>query len=458
MKKITLYIIALFITTSAWAQIPNASFENWGKDSSGTLDKWIILGDASKTSQSHTGATAILLKHTAFSGNQSYLAYGAQGLGGWPYVGRPDTLSFFAKGSIAAGDSVQAVVSFGKAGSPIGVVYVNFSVSDSINFTEIKIPISFYVPIIKSDTTGIYFLIGQVDSLNSWIIIDDVKLTKAGATEGTVDNPGFETWNLADALTGWSTSNEITKALGNPIILVEKTSDAKDGSAAIKLTNKNLSGFGVFPALAVTGIVDINANGLVPAFSVNKRFLNMTGYFKYAPASGDTCKFQLLLYKDGLQVGMGEYLSATNTSTYTKFNAPVKYESSFSGIPDSATVVIFAGSENGNPQAGSVLYTDQLELNDINAISNPENNIQTNIFPNPANNNIILDLNSLNTANVYIQLLDISGKQIKEIYNGKIGSGYTKIAANIADVPAGIYIVKISNNGFIQTNKLQIVK
>lgn len=58
---------------------------------------------------------------------------------------------------------------------------------------------------------------------------------------------------------------------------------------------------------------------------------------------------------------------------------------------------------------------------------------------------------------MYIQLVDITGKQIREIYNGKIGSGYTKIDANIADV-AGIYIVKISNNGFIQTNKLQIVK
>ncbi len=460
MKKITLYIIALFITTSAWAQIPNASFENWGKDSSESLDHWMMQGSASKTTDANSGTAAILLQHKAYAGSQSFLAYGAQGAGGWPYVGRPDTLSFYAKGNIAAGDSVQVVISFGKFGSPIGYAYVNFSVTDSVNFTEIKIPVTFYAPIIKSDTAGIYFVLGQIDSANSWVIVDDVKLTKNGTTEGTIINPGFENWNklITDKLIGWTTSNEISTFFGTPIILAEKTSDMKDGSFAIKLTNKNMNGFGVFPAIAVTGILDVNGPGPGPAFSVNKRFLNMTGYFKYAPVNNDTCKFQLMLYKNGTIVGSGEFRSTAKTSNYTMFNAPVKYDGSFSGIPDSATVILYAGSDNGSPQDGSVLYIDMLGLNDVNAINNPETDIQTQVFPNPANNNITLDLNSLNTSNIYIQLVDITGKQIKEIYNGRIGSGYTKIETDIANIPAGIYIVKISNNGFVQTNKLQIVK
>ena len=84
MRKITPYIIALFITTSAWAQIPNASFENWSKDSSESLDKWILQGGASKTMNSNSGKAAISLLHQAYSGSQAIVAYGAPGLGGWP--------------------------------------------------------------------------------------------------------------------------------------------------------------------------------------------------------------------------------------------------------------------------------------------------------------------------------------------------------------------------------------
>ncbi len=461
-KKITLYFIALFITTSAWAQIPNASFENWGKDSSESLDKWVVFGDVSKTNNSKSGTTAMRMNHKAFSNSQSYLQYGAAGLGGWPYVGRPDTLSFFAKGYFNIGDSAQIVISFGKLGSPIAYAFVNFSVTDSVNFTEIKVPITFFAPLIKSDTAGIYFVVGKTDSVNSWLIIDDVKLTKAGVTEGTIINSGFETWNKLynDKLTGWTTGNEITKFSGIPAVIAEKTTDIKDGAYAMKLTNKNIQGFGVFPGIAVSGILDLNGNGPGPgpAFSVNKKFLNMTGYYKYAPVNGDTCKLQLLLFKGSLQVGMGEFYSSSTTNSYTQFSAHVKYDVSFTGMPDSGCVILFAGSENGTPQAGSILYVDMLDLNDINAVANLENNIQTQVFPNPANNNITIDLNSLNTSNIYINLVDIAGKQVKEIYNGKIGSGYTKIETDIAQIPAGIYMVKISNNGFVQTNKLQIVK
>lgn len=384
MRKITLYIIALFITTSAWAQIPNASFENWSKDSSESLDKWILQGGASKTMNSNSGKAAISLLHQAYSGSQAIVAYGAPGLGGWPYTGRPDTISFFAKGKFAAGDSGQVVVSFGNNGSPLAFAMSNFSTNDSVNFIEIKIPITFVVPVLKSDTIGIYFLVGQVDSLNSWAIVDDIKLTKDGATEGAISNPGFETWNVmtTDKLTGWTTSNDIAKIFGLPIVLIDKTTDAKDGSAAMKLTNKDMPGMGsVLVGAAFSGNLDINGGGdSVPTFAVNKRFLNLTGYYKYAPVNGDTCQFRIILYKGGAEVGHGEFYSSATTNSYTMFNAPVKYDGSFTGIPDSASIILFAGSENGNPQAGSVLYIDQLELNDVSGIANPENNIQTGIF------------------------------------------------------------------------------
>ncbi|MDZ4757642.1 MAG: T9SS type A sorting domain-containing protein [Bacteroidota bacterium] len=462
MKKILLYIVALTITTSAWAQIPNASFENWGKYSFSAIDHWIAFGPASLTTKANQGNSAMFMEHIAYSGQQATIGYtaGAAG-GGWPYVGRPDTLSFYAKGYFATDDSCQVIVSGGKSGSQIAFAFANFSVSDSTNFTLIKIPITFFLPIAKLDTIAIIMSLGSIDSSNSWVIIDDVSLTKNGTKEGTIINPGFETLNTTnmDEPTDWSTSSIFSQFIGMPVMTTEKTSDAKDGSFALKLTNRSYTGSGTLPGVAFSGKTDLNSStDDYPTFPINKKYLNLTGYYKYAPKNGDTCKFVIAVYKGGANVGQGEFRSTANVSTYSAFNSIIKYDIGFAGIPDSASIILFAGAEDGDPQDGSVLYIDKLELNDVNAINTVDNNIQMQVFPNPANDIIIIDVNSMNSGNMIIQLLDISGKQIKELYNNKIGSGYTKVQCNVVDIPAGIYIVKTTNNNTAQITKLQIVK
>ncbi len=76
-----------------------------------------------------------------------------------------------------------------------------------------------------------------------------------------------------------------------------------------------------------------------------------------------------------------------------------------------------------------------------------------NLFPNPANNHLTIDLGSKNKE-VEVTITDITGK----IIYSTTANQTQKIAVNTEDFAAGIYIVQIQSAGFIATKKLVVKK
>ncbi len=436
MKKI-FTLICFAIAANAFAQIPNASFENWGSRSAESLDKWLLQGNTAKSSSPHGGSFALRLMDE--SAAALYID---------AYVGRPDTLSIWAKGYNEAGDSASIFIALQQLGNAFGFASLNIVLSDSNNYTEFRMPITYFFPLVKSDTITIGFQNSQGNVADTaFATIDDVRLTKAGATEGTLQNSGFETWNTNNipTLSNWITSNDIATLFGVQSIMASQSSDAKSGNSAILLENKYIGAFqSVFPGAAISidlaRIDDALSNPDLPSFPVSKRWQYLHGYFKYIPVGADTANLRILMFKSGVQIGEGKWMTSATNTAYKMFSIYIGYTTA--DIPDSANINISAGSEDGDPQAGTKMLLDSLSFGYALSINTFDLGT-VNIYPNPAKEQASLEFNMQNAAKATIVLTDIAGNQILS-NNLTLQTGYNRMDLKTEHLSAGIYLIRIN--------------
>ncbi len=92
----------------------------------------------------------------------------------------------------------------------------------------------------------------------------------------------------------------------------------------------------------------------------------------------------------------------------------------------------------------------------VTGISEPQNtvsNTSLNVYPNPATDNITLIFNLEKTSNVFLSVVDLTGKQVfnSELYS--LGSGNQNIPINVSDLKAGAYLVFLKQNGRQEVKK-----
>lgn len=75
------------------------------------------------------------------------------------------------------------------------------------------------------------------------------------------------------------------------------------------------------------------------------------------------------------------------------------------------------------------------------------------VYPNPAGDQIFIDLNPEKESMAEIQLLNVSGKVVDTIYNGWLSSEKQVITANLANIQQGHYFIKVIIN-----HRTEIVK
>jgi len=134
----------------------------------------------------------------------------------------------------------------------------------------------------------------------------------------------------------------------------------------------------------------------------------------------------------GVGTGINE---GTATITYTVTNA-------CGTISATKEVKVSKAGEGGeNPPAG---------INDIETISN------VNLFPNPANNQINIELTMQNNADINILLVDLNGKILNNKMLSNVSTGTNNVVLDISNYANGIYSVIIRSEQSIKTTKLVI--
>ncbi len=97
---------------------------------------------------------------------------------------------------------------------------------------------------------------------------------------------------------------------------------------------------------------------------------------------------------------------------------------------------------------GTTTYTSTVSVKE-----NLLNNVEINVYPNPANEFIVLQFNSLVKQNINVELFDITGKSIQKsiIYQGSTITNF-----DTRSLYSGQYILKFTTNSETVTKKIMI--
>jgi hypothetical protein len=194
-----------------------------------------------------------------------------------------------------------------------------------------------------------------------------ILVVRVNAQDAT-PNAGFENWTVVTFPTqyevpdDWDQLNDQTNFIG--ILTCVKTTDAHTGSFAAKLVTK---------VVTILTLVD-TANGIIttgelittPPYGITggipymQRPDSMAGWIKYTPEGGDSCQIEFVLRNSNNDtIGTALYKTGATISQYTRFSAPVVYNSG--DLPDTSLWLI--SSSNGfNAIPNSTLYVDDLSL------------------------------------------------------------------------------------------------
>ncbi len=80
------------------------------------------------------------------------------------------------------------------------------------------------------------------------------------------------------------------------------------------------------------------------------------------------------------------------------------------------------------------------------------------VYPNPTNGNATLMLAIKHNGVVKINILDLTGKIVKEIYNGEMSVGTEMIEFNTDELTSGVYVISIIADNKVKTLRLSVIK
>ncbi|HTN45263.1 MAG TPA: T9SS type A sorting domain-containing protein [Flavipsychrobacter sp.] len=110
-------------------------------------------------------------------------------------------------------------------------------------------------------------------------------------------------------------------------------------------------------------------------------------------------------------------------------------------------------------------YGNLAFLDNFNLVSNATTSVDDvvhmpgiSIYPNPATDAATLQFDAVNATNVTIQVVDLTGRVVANIANENVQAGSRKFTINTANLPSGIYNVKIQTESGSQTQRLSVIK
>lgn len=150
-----------------------------------------------------------------------------------------------------------------------------------------------------------------------------------------------------------------------------------------------------------------------------------------------------------------------NSVPFDSGAAQVAYYGGF-GMP---TVVVVAGTEHkilftgigfstGDTSDIAEAVHEFFTASGVNVL--PSAIASFSVFPNPASNLTTLQLQLREPTYLQLQLTDLSGKVISDIYNGNTPVGTMEHSISTASIADGLYIVKAIANGKETFSKLQV--
>jgi Secretion system C-terminal sorting domain len=271
----------------------------------------------------------------------------------------------------------------------------------------------------------------------------------AGPVFSQIPNNGFENWtNTGNYSTpdNWGNLNAVTTTAG--VYACVKGSPGNPGTAYLKLTSKTVSGMGVQPGIAVSGILNTSTFQAISGFAYTNRPGELDGSWQFMAGGSDQGYIAVYLTKWDAGLNKRDTIGQVvnplpgMVMSWRNFFLPLSYSNS--DIPDTAVIILSASGKN--PVNGSYLYIDNLSfaggtvgVEDHSALSG------LLVFPNPVTQNKLV-VNSKNreiTAD-YIDILDLHGKLI--ISKTMINQDFP-VSMDVSTLHPGEYFLRVTTQG-----------
>lgn len=272
-----------------------------------------------------------------------------------------------------------------------------------------------------------------------------------------IPNPSFETWTSMGSYSvpaQWGTMDNKTATAS--VYTAEKGTPGSAGSSYLKLTSKTSSG-GVVNGIAVSGKLDSVTMQPKSGFAYSSQPAKFTGSWQYMGSNPGSVTATLTKWNANTKM---REVVATATQTlsgmamsWATFSINFTYVSG--NMPDSCIIVLKASGSA--PVNGDYLYVDNLAFSGVATFVEDHAGVVSNlnVYPNPASSTVFVDFNLAKSQDVKIQLVDISGKLVKDVDLGSV-SGGTKYALSTEGITRGEYFVNVIATEGTEVKKIVI--
>jgi hypothetical protein len=97
-----------------------------------------------------------------------------------------------------------------------------------------------------------------------------------------------------------------------------------------------------------------------------------------------------------------------------------------------------------------------MTTSDVNESGNTESNIK--IYPNPSNSTTEIKFNLIKSAEVNIEMIDIKGNLVKNVFSGRLDSGDHSKIIDVKNISSGTYYIKFSDGEIMKTHCFYITR
>ncbi len=271
-----------------------------------------------------------------------------------------------------------------------------------------------------------------------------VLLAWGSTADAQITDGGFEAWS-AGAPTGWSTDN-----VPGADTVIWRTTDAHSGSYAVEGVATSYLSAVIPPTLTL----------MMPWTSRPSSF---TGYYKYAPVSGDTLIIAAVFAKNSSAIGAGLVKLTAAMASYTQFSIPISYSSSVTPDSTAIQIGIIPASGSSSVHAGSLFKVDDVSYTGATGVST--DNAQTPLsytlgqnYPNPFNPTTVIQYQLPASGQVSLKVYDELGREVAALVDTRENAGTYSVKFDGGNLASGVYFYRLSAGTYSETKKLLLIK
>lgn len=268
----------------------------------------------------------------------------------------------------------------------------------------------------------------------------------------TIPNSGFENWTSAGSYSnpdGWDQLNSYTSLAS--VYTCEQGTPGAVGSSFIKLTSKTVTGVGVVPGVAVSGVIDVTTQQAKSGFAYTGQPEFLTGKWQHMIFGTSQGSINVKLTKwnattnTRITVANGNVVLTGMAMSWANFSIPLGYIETFA--PDSCIITMSASGST--PANNDYLWVDDLAFTGtVASFQHIVDNKNIKLFPNPASEMINLDLSSFTDKKVQIAIYDMIGNQV---LLESINSTASLANISVSNFAKGNYLLNVTSDSEIQS-------